>query len=202
MGTSLWGAMLWNADLSGAKHLKRRNFNDPQTRTPGRPDTRSRVSEANAMVACDTYRNLKHYFYGIGLYDDASWAAYKERTSERAHFRQIRSFRYLPSLLMGLLSGYTERPARVIVSSLFIIFLFAAAYYILNIPESVVTPSEHVGLWDCVYFSFITFTTVGFGDLVPHAHVGHRLLTALEAFTGPFMAGLYVFTLTRRYATS
>lgn len=37
-------------------------------------------------------------------------------------------------------------------------------------------------LMDCVYFSFTTYTTLGFGDVVPHGDL--RYLTGLEALTG------------------
>ena len=37
-------------------------------------------------------------------------------------------------------------------------------------------------LLDCVYFSFTSFTTLGFGDIVPMGDV--RYLTGLEALTG------------------
>ncbi len=64
------------------------------------------------------------------------------------------------------------------------IWLFAAAYYF--------TPRIH-GLGylegdfdgsflDCVYFSYTTFSTLGFGDIEPHGHLRH--LAGLESLTG------------------
>ncbi|OIO37819.1 MAG: hypothetical protein AUJ71_04530 [Candidatus Omnitrophica bacterium CG1_02_49_16] len=61
---------------------------------------------------------------------------------------------------------------------------------------------DRLRLVDATYFSFITFTTVGFGDFVPRAAALSRGLACVEAFLGPFMIGLYIFTLTRRYATN
>ena len=37
-------------------------------------------------------------------------------------------------------------------------------------------------LLDCVYFSFTTFTTLGFGDIEPYGHL--RFLVGLESLTG------------------
>ncbi|KAA1190398.1 two pore domain potassium channel family protein [Pseudohalioglobus sediminis] len=37
-------------------------------------------------------------------------------------------------------------------------------------------------VWDCIYFSFTTFTTLGFGDIEPIGNL--RYLTGLEALTG------------------
>jgi len=39
------------------------------------------------------------------------------------------------------------------------------------------------GSWlDCVYFSFTSFTTLGFGDIVPHGDI--RFLVGIESLTG------------------
>ena len=35
---------------------------------------------------------------------------------------------------------------------------------------------------DCGYYSFVTYTTLGFGDLIPKGHI--RFLTGMEALTG------------------
>ena len=37
-------------------------------------------------------------------------------------------------------------------------------------------------LSDCGYYSFVTYTTLGFGDLIPKGHI--RFLTGMEALTG------------------
>jgi hypothetical protein len=37
-------------------------------------------------------------------------------------------------------------------------------------------------LLDCVYFSFTTYTTLGFGDITPHGDL--RFLTGIESLTG------------------
>ncbi len=37
-------------------------------------------------------------------------------------------------------------------------------------------------LGDCGYYSFVTYTTLGFGDLIPHGPI--RFLTGMEALTG------------------
>lgn len=48
---------------------------------------------------------------------------------------------------------------------------------------SVVNSQEAYGaFWDCVYLSFITFTTVGYGDVVPRGMI--RYLTGIEALAG------------------
>ena len=198
MGASLCGAVLWNADLNSVKNLKKKNFQDL---TGDSKNGKAYLSESNALTACESYRLLKHYLYRRGLYENASWAAYRELTMERKYFLETWNPRYFPSLLMDLFSGYTEKPSRVILSSLAIVVVFGLIYFFFNVPAPTQGPlPERVSLWDSFYFSFITFTTVGYGDFTPKPLVWFRALACLEAFSGPFMAGLYIFTLTRRYA--
>lgn len=198
LGSLLHEAVLWHADLSLARHLKKKNFHAPGGEGH---EEEARIGEEDPLAACESYRALKHYFYANGLPEDASWAAYRELTTERKYYFRSRDPRFIPSLFMDLLSGYTEKPSRVIVASLAIVFIFALIYFAFNVPmrpESGGAGPATIG--ESLYFSFITFTTVGYGDYTPRPFFWFRLLACIEAFSGPFMAGLYIFTLTRRYA--
>jgi hypothetical protein len=68
------------------------------------------------------------------------------------------------------------------------IWLFAFGYYFLikyNSMGSLIMfdSGETIhNIMDCVYYSFITYTTLGFGDLIPIGSL--RLLTGLESLTG------------------
>ena len=200
MGAVLHQCVIWNTDLTGATNLKKKSFADPHSkRTP----KEGGISEKNSVVAFDSYRALKHHFYRNGLHEDGSWAAYRELTMERKRFFETRDPRFIPSLLMDLLSGYTEKPDRVITASLAIVLAFALIYFASDaITHTGAGGSAWSRLWDSLYFSFITFTTVGYGDIVPKPLPGFRILACVEAFSGPFMSGLYIFTLTRRYSAT
>jgi hypothetical protein len=50
-----------------------------------------------------------------------------------------------------------------------------------------------------LYFSAITFTTIGYGDFYP-AGTGSRILVALESLAGALLIALFVFVLGRRVA--
>lgn len=69
------------------------------------------------------------------------------------------------------------------------IFLYGMAYYVL-------ASKFHVGLMGdpgplpfsrCMYFSAETFTTVGYGDVIPHGDL--RLLAGMEALNGLLLIG-------------
>ncbi len=64
------------------------------------------------------------------------------------------------------------------------IWLFAAAFFFLTLePEyGAILPSVRLGFLDFVYFSAVTYTTLGFGDFVPAGAI--RFLCGMEALTG------------------
>ena len=64
------------------------------------------------------------------------------------------------------------------------VWIFAFAYYLMDRAEGWghLEGNTDGGLLDCVYFSFTTFTTLGFGDIQPIGDL--RYLTGIEALTG------------------
>ena len=65
------------------------------------------------------------------------------------------------------------------------IYIFAGGYYyVLHNPElgSFLGESKMEDFFDCVYLSFVTYSTLGFGDIVPEGWV--RFMVGMEAVTG------------------
>ena len=64
------------------------------------------------------------------------------------------------------------------------IWLFSIAYYFLHQVQGWghLEGNFDGSLMDCVYFSYTTFSTLGFGDIEPHGHIRH--LVGLESLTG------------------
>ncbi len=64
------------------------------------------------------------------------------------------------------------------------VWLFAFAYYFLIKQETFgkITGSHDGSLMDCVYFSFVNYSTLGYGDMVPEGLI--RYTAGLEALTG------------------
>ena len=65
------------------------------------------------------------------------------------------------------------------------IWIFGAAYYLMNRDENWGGHLEgnfDDSLMDCVYYSFTSYTTLGFGDIHPHGDL--RFLSGLESLTG------------------
>ena len=64
------------------------------------------------------------------------------------------------------------------------VWIFSVAYYLLpQVREWGYLDGNFDGsLMDFLYFSYTTFTTLGFGDIEPHGHIRH--LVGLESLTG------------------
>jgi hypothetical protein len=114
--------------------------------------------------------------------------------------RLIWGLRLLPEFVFGrLLFGYGERPVRVLIASALVIVLCAFFY---SQPGSLIFrdgPTEPSFL-QSLYFSTITFTTLGYGDFYPSAHGLCRQLAMAEAISGGFLMALFVVCLAKRFS--
>jgi hypothetical protein len=91
--------------------------------------------------------------------------------------------RWLLSAFEAILWGYGERPARVVIVAILVIAAYAFAY--------ASSFSKTKGIFDALYFSIITFTTVGYGDIAPDTGT-IKLLSASEALCGVFLMGMLI----------
>ncbi|MBD2388499.1 ion transporter [Cylindrospermum sp. FACHB-282] len=97
-------------------------------------------------------------------------------------FRILRLIRFIDQkFLFGSIS--TEDGvifARILFTLFAIIFVYSGLIYQVEHP---VNPQGFSTFLDAVYFSIVTMTTVGFGDVTPISELG-RLLTVLMILTG------------------
>jgi uncharacterized protein YjbI with pentapeptide repeats len=98
--------------------------------------------------------------------------------------------RWAISMFQYLIWGYGERPFRIFILALSSIAVYALLYHGSAWPNP-----DHVtkslGWIDSFYFSTVTFTTLGYGDIVPKTVV-LKCLCASEAALGAFTIGLVV----------
>ena len=174
--------------------------------------------------AKEVYLLLKNNFHSIGRYEDESWALKKEKDMERKSYFHFKSLhKWLWSCLLNGIFGYGEKPERVIFSAIAIIIIFAFVFMNFGIdanPQLDTIPKYNIlnelfmgirygdllirlkdisleQIKNCLYFSTVTFTTLGLGDFRPVEGWG-RIFVGIEAFIGALMMALFVYTFARR----
>jgi uncharacterized protein YjbI with pentapeptide repeats len=240
--TALTEAVLAHATLDGIKGLTRGNFLIGKCFFQKYVLGKKEKKEVEKYK--ETYLTIKNYFIQAGRYDDASWAAYREKVLERINiykecFNDYRSSKKALSiakenshksrlkkirlnlftslfkdlgrailafpkwfifLLLSALCGYGESPKRAFGSAVVIVFCFAYFFYKLKMVVYASNGSIASSFLKNLYFSIITFTTIGYGDLRPQDIPPAQIIASLEGFIGVFMIALFVWTLARRYS--
>ena len=148
------------------------------------PDTGAR-----AMVR--VCRNLKLNAMSMGNFADAGQLTYLEKTYERQGYRREgKWWRWAGSLALSALWGYGEKPWRLALVMAFNIVFFGSLLHWID-------PLPGKTWWEHVYFSAITYLTVGYGDLAPHSPLA-QLLSVICAAAGIATFGMLIASVTKK----
>jgi hypothetical protein len=152
----------------------------------------------------EIYRNLRKATEQAGLFEISGHFFEREMVMRRYQMPMYSMHRGL-SKIVDVFCGYGERPIRVVLFSWLAIFLFALCYFLLGINDGgqVLSWNSEQSILEnisqfmtCLYFSVVTFTTLGYGDLTP---IGlSRVLAAIEAFIGSFTLALFVVVFVKK----
>jgi hypothetical protein len=100
------------------------------------------------------------------------------------------NLRWAASMIDWLIWGYGERPARIFSAGLMVVLVYAAVFFSIN--DQIAFGKDGLNNpIDCLYFSMVTFSTLGYGDILPKSSLA-RLLCGSEALVGAFTMGLVV----------
>jgi hypothetical protein len=161
-------------------------------------------ADATPQSLVRVYRNLKLNAMSMGHFADAGELTYLEKTAERADrfhhaFTQeheaagerLRAIGgWVESLLLNAVWGYGEKPWRLVFFMLIDILLFGTLQYAVGgIPGK--------AWWEYLYFSGITFMTIGYGDLVPQGMLSQFLAVA-EGASGVTAFGMLIASATKK----
>lgn len=132
-----------------------------------------------------TYRMFKKIFDDQGDDDEASKYYVREKELDR---ESSKGWKYILKSLSYYYWEYGKKPQRIIYISIMAILICGFIYWLL--PQSIRPVNEPKDFLDSIYFSTVTFTTLGYGDLSPIGWL--RLLSLLEAFFGAINIGFLV----------
>lgn len=152
----------------------------------------------------EIYRDLRKHAEQEGIFSLSGFFIHKELTMRRLQLPRYSGKRFI-SKLIDIFCGYGEAPLRIIGLSIFIIIICAVLYSFtgLNYQGALQSINSHHSLNENIslflsslYFSVVTFTTLGYGDFNP---VGiSRAIAAFEAFTGSFTIALFVVVFVKK----
>ena len=108
-------------------------------------------------------------------------------------FRAFKLIRYSKSCLMIRNAIYEQRHALVSAYAFAIFYMFISALLVFN-----VEPQTFDTFWDALYWSAVSLTTVGYGDIYPVSTTG-RCVTVLSAFVGIAIVALPAGIITAGY---
>lgn len=160
----------------------------------------------NYNYAFKVYKNIASKFESNGLLNIAGEYYYISKCMEH---KSLSGLSKAKSSIFWLLCGYGERPTFALITSLEIVLLFAIIYmitglsvgeYVINYKELIFQglPLENLNtdFMQSLYFSIVTFTTVGYGDITPIDL--SILLSGIEMLLGVTMVGVWTATLARK----
>ncbi len=162
------------------------------------------------------FRSIKRMFQDADDRDGASEFAVREKREQRRLLWEergrwfksahgLRTFgQWLVHCLLEVVCGYFERYLLPLLWAFVVIAVCGFAYAAGNgVERSAVKGGPVIGedaitLGEGLYFSAVTFTTLGYGDFRPKPG-GWRLVASAEAFVGAFLISVFVVTLAHRY---
>ncbi|MBW4596623.1 MAG: ion transporter [Brasilonema angustatum HA4187-MV1] len=130
---------------------------------------------------------IKYFFSFYSLIDLIAIVPYLLGGIDISFIRLLRWFRILrlirfidKKVFLGLSTEDSLVYTRILFTLFAIIFVYSGLIYQVEHP---VNPENFATFLDAFYFSIVTMTTVGFGDVTPISELG-RLLTVLMILTG------------------
>ena len=140
------------------------------------------------------YIKLIKNFRNNEQFDDADKAYYQYRVQSR---KDENGLSWVLSVIMDQTCGYGVRPFNAVFSSGLTILVFTIIYCrkngISRLKENDGDEDQSVSPWDALYFSMVTFTTVGYGDWYPKDR--YRKFVMIEGLLGWLILALFIVTL-------
>ena len=160
---------------------------------------RTTKKKNNYSRAREIYILLKNYFRREGMYDISGEYFIQEKKMEKILNKKRKKWgKYFLNIFLEIVSGYGERPLNAIICSLIIILGSAHIYWLFN---GIMATNDKVTFggtfFESLYFSIVTFATLGYGDLIPKAGF-FRFIASFESLTGIILTAIFIFIFARK----
>lgn len=152
----------------------------------------------------EIYRSIAREMRNQGMTSEINWFTYREMVVRRKQHPQY-SIPRIISKFIDLYCGYGEKPLRLLIVSAILTLIFAILHGSAGIIQNgelikfsnLLSLSENFNIFiSSLYFSTVTFTTLGYGDISPFGV--SRFIAAIEAFAGSFTIALFVVVFVKR----
>ncbi len=152
----------------------------------------------------EVYRNLRLVSEKQGLFEVAGTFFQREMVMRRKQM-PLWSINRIISKIVDMFCGYGELPMRVVAFTWSVLISFTFLFFFSGLIyngeviayNAQASFSENVDqLLSCAYFSIVTFTTLGYGDITPTGL--SRVLAAIEALFGSFTLALFVVVFVKK----
>ena len=216
-GANLNEALLQDAELLGISlegaRLDRTEWGEHSVNERRALEAKRRGDRAQALAqykeAEEVYRTLRRVYAARAEANQAGLFFIKEMTMRRKQMPLLSGDRAW-SKLVDLACAYGESAPRVIISALAFNLICGVGYFFAGIlsPEGQVKFDPSAGLEtnvshfaECVYYSIVTFTTLGYSDEARQVWIVRPLASA-QAFIGAFMMALFVVVFGKKMTRS
>jgi hypothetical protein len=152
----------------------------------------------------EVYRNLRLVSEKQGLFEVAGTFFQREMVMRRKQM-PLWSINRIISKIVDMFCGYGELPMRVVAFTWSVLITFTFLFFFSGLVfngeviayNAQASFSENVEEFlSCAYFSIVTFTTLGYGDITPTGL--SRVLAAIEALFGSFTLALFVVVFVKK----
>ncbi|MFC1477738.1 pentapeptide repeat-containing protein [candidate division KSB1 bacterium] len=184
------GNVEWSADFVILQELQ----GDILKKQGNRELARKKYKDAEEI-----YVALKKHFDSVGDSDTVGKFFYRQMIVQRQQIPLLTLHRFFMKLA-DVSCGYGEKVGNIFSFSIFVIAFNALIYSFAGViyGDHVFKITLHTSFPDMIriyfkmlYYSTVTFTTLGYGEMTPISTVS-RFFAGIEAFMGAFLVALFV----------